>query len=253
MGFSREKKRIIKLKKLAEANPRRFKIQLAFVVACGYAVVFLYFLSLVALITLLIIFAHRIPVRLIILLFILLFFIARAFFQRIPPPSGLAADKEKYSELFAVIQEAKELTNGPDLYKVMINHEFNASVIQIPRLWLLFGGYRNYLTLGLPLLASLSAEDLKAALCHEFGHLTKEHSKFRQRVIKIAAVYEMLGELNIFILLLFYPFLKIYFPILEGYIAVYQRSDEYEADRIAFNAVGKTAYAAALWKFHVLG
>ena len=253
MGFAKYKQRIIKLKKLADTHPGRFRSRLVFIVYLGYFAVFLYFFSFAGLLAALILYSHSIPLRMIILFIILLVAVGRVFFQRIPPPTGLQVKQDKFPELYSLIQDAKQLTNGPDLHRIVINFDYNAAVIQIPRLWLLLGGYRNYLMIGLPLLSSLSPEEFKAVLCHEFGHLTKNHSKFQQQVMKVAMIWEILGELNFMILLLFYPFVKIYSPILEAYISVYQRSDEYEADQIAIKATGKEACAVSLWKVHVLG
>ena len=39
----------------------------------------------------------------------------------------------------------------------------------------MFGWYRNYLLIGLPLAKALTVEQFKAVLAHEFGHLAKGH------------------------------------------------------------------------------
>ena len=44
--------------------------------------------------------------------------------------------------------------------------------LQLPRLGI-FGWYRNYLIIGMPLMKSLTCEQFKAVLAHEFGHLAK--------------------------------------------------------------------------------
>jgi hypothetical protein len=61
----------------------------------------------------------------------------------------------------------------PRFHHVLVTDDFNAAVVQAPRLGL-FGWYRNYLLIGLPLAKALTVEQFKAVLAHEFA---KRHRK----------------------------------------------------------------------------
>lgn len=43
--------------------------------------------------------------------------------------------------------------------------------------WVSWGMMKNYLIIGLPLMQSLSTEQLTSVLAHEFGHLSKNHAR----------------------------------------------------------------------------
>ena len=62
---------------------------------------------------------------------------------------------------------------------VYLNSECNASIRQHRRLW---GGTRNVLWLGLPLLELLSADACRAILAHECAHIAGRHGRYASRV-----------------------------------------------------------------------
>ena len=62
--------------------------------------------------------------------------------------------------------------------RVKINGEFKLGIRQIPR-WGVFGGYRNHLHVGAPLLLALSADEFCALLAHEIAHLGGEQTRVR--------------------------------------------------------------------------
>ena len=60
---------------------------------------------------------------------------------------------------------------------MLLTGDFNAAIVQHPRFGI-FGGTRNYLMLGLPLMQSLSPAEFQAVVAHEFGHLWGAHGRF---------------------------------------------------------------------------
>ncbi len=64
----------------------------------------------------------------------------------------------------------------PRIHRVLLTPDFNAGVMQVPRLGLL-GWYRSYLFIGLPLMKSLTVEQFQAVLAHELGHLSGGHAR----------------------------------------------------------------------------
>jgi Zn-dependent protease with chaperone function len=89
-------------------------------------------------------------------------------------------------DLFAMIEALRRQLGAPRFHHVLLTDDFNAAVVQSPRLGI-FGWPRNYLLIGLPLMKGLTVEQFKAVLAHEFGHLAKGHGRvanwiYRQRL-----------------------------------------------------------------------
>ena len=67
---------------------------------------------------------------------------------------------------------------------VLLTEEFNAAVVQIPRLGIL-GWNRNYLIIGLPLMKALTRKQLAAVLAHELGHLAGGHARLGNWIYRL--------------------------------------------------------------------
>src|SRR5262249_21700409 len=134
--------------------------------------------------------------------------------------------------------------------------DFNAAVVQAPRLGL-FGWYRNYLLIGLPLVKALTVEQFKAVLAHEFGHLSKGHGGmsnwiYRQRLrwSRLIAALEAAESWGVF---LFRPFLRWYAPYFNAYSYPLARANEFEADATSARLASRQAAAEALTAVNVVG
>lgn len=165
-------------------------------------------------------------------------------------PSGLALTRANAPALFALIDELREKLMVPELDWVLVNDEYNAGVLQIPRFGIF--GQRSALMLGLPLLQALSVDDVKAVLAHEFGHLSRNHSRFNgwlyRAVRSYAALVEHTGGNK--------PlerFLDWYVPRLSAFTFPLRRRNEYEADRASADVVGSARAGQALVNTHVRG
>ena len=86
-------------------------------------------------------------------------------------PSRTVLRYDDAPRLFDLAKSLREATNGPRLHKILLTDEFNAAIVQRPRLGL-FGWQENYLMVGLPLLRGLSPDEVQAVIAHEFGHLS---------------------------------------------------------------------------------
>jgi len=75
----------------------------------------------------------------------------------------------------------------------LITDDFNAAVVQIPRLGLL-GWYRNTLLIGLPLMKALTRQQLAAVLAHEFGHLAGGHGRLGNWVYRLRFGWARLAQ-----------------------------------------------------------
>jgi hypothetical protein len=131
---------------------------------------------------------------------------------------------------------------------------FNAGVGQYPRLGI-FGPYRNVLVVGLPLLLGLPAEELRAVLAHELGHVSRRHGRtsawiYRLRVTweRVGLQLEALGTPGSFLLR---PFARWYVPRFERASLALARAHEHEADEAAVLAAGADTAASTLARFEV--
>jgi Zn-dependent protease with chaperone function len=196
----------------------------------------------------------------------------RSLWVSFPKPEG---KKLRYSEapkLFGMIDDLSKILDTPKFHRILLTDEFNAGVVQRPRLGL-FGWFQNYLIIGLPLMQGLSEEQFRAVIAHEMGHLSGRHSRFtgwiyRVRQSWIQLLYRLqeqhrkpnsgLWIIDALMLIsngigfvLFYGFFEWYIPRFDAYTFVLSRIHEYEADRYAAQIAGSQHMAQALVNFSV--
>ena len=185
-----------------------------------------------------------------------LYLLLRCLRVRIEPPEGIEISAGQAPELFAIISQLRSRLGAPRFDHVLITDELNASIQQLPRLGI-FGWPRNYLIIGMPLMKSLTGEQFKAVLAHEFGHLAKghgivSHSIYRQRLrwSRLMTVLEVSKSKGRF---LFMPFLKWFVPYFGAFSFPLARADEYEADAISVQLTSSRTAAEALTNMEVVG
>jgi Zn-dependent protease with chaperone function len=177
--------------------------------------------------------------------------VLRMFFMRLPPPQGRVITAEEVPRLFDALAKMRRKLAGPRIHQVLIDSNYNASICQLPRFGL-FGGHRNYLTLGLPYLLGVDTKEMLATVAHEYGHLCGNHGKlgawaYRQRRI-FGALYEQLsdGSEQNFIHDALAGVLARFMPYYNAYTFVLSRQNEYEADRTATELFGASVNASGL-------
>jgi Zn-dependent protease with chaperone function len=80
-----------------------------------------------------------------------------------PPKDGVVS-REETPELHALVDAVAEALEVPTIDAIVVDHDYNAS-------WAILGlRRRRVLTLGLPLLAALSAQERVALIAHELAH-----------------------------------------------------------------------------------
>ena len=161
--------------------------------------------------------------------------------MRIPPPEGIelrAADAPGSSR---TIERLRERLDTPRIDHVLLDGDFNASVVQTPRFGPL-GWYRNYLTIGLPYMQALSPEELESVLAHELGHISRRHGRFTSWIYRLHVSWgrfaHELEETGVAGAGLARRFLAWYVPRLQACSVALMREHEHEADRAAADAVG---------------
>lgn len=258
MTFNQERfdKLIQKLEVFANKQPYLYKLHVAFLATLGYAYIFLVLgvtLTLLVSIILGILNAHSISnLSLTGLLFLLTlaFVLLRSLWFSFPPPTGLPLQPKDVPNLYSLINEISSKLKAPRFHHILLTNDFNAGVLQIPRLGLL-GWQQNYLIVGLPLMLALPPEQFRTVLAHELGHLSGNHSRFsgwiyRQRETWYRILKGLQQSGHDLSLLIFQLFLIWYIPFFNAYSFVLARMDEYEADRCAVDLTGEQNTAKAL-------
>lgn len=175
--------------------------------------------------------------------------VLRALWVSFPPPMGVRLRRRDAPPLFGLLDELKAKLDTPRFHRVYLTDDFNAAVAQRPRLGPL-GFYQNCLMIGWPLLEALSADEFRAVLAHELGHLSRAHGRFGAWIYRIrmtwTRIVEQLESSHRWGYQLFDWFLKRWAPYFNAYSFVLAREQEYEADRHAAEIAGGPLMARAL-------
>lgn len=244
--------RIRPLETFAAANPQLYRFRVALVALLGYA----YLIALVVLLlgfvafTLYYVRLNAALIKILWVPLVLAGLVLKALWISVPEPDGKELERHNASGLFDLTDEITKAINGPTVKHVLVNDEFNASVVQVPQFGM-FGWLNNYLIVGLPLMRALSPEEFRAVLAHEFGHLSGKHGGWFQSWIYRARLswYQILirvHEERSYAAFLFEPFLKWYAPYMNAYSFVLAREQEREADTYAVEIAGRDTTALML-------
>lgn len=180
-----------------------------------------------------------------------------ALWLRLDPPAGHRVDPEQAPELFRLLRKIGKKVGGPPIHHVLVDSEFNASIVQVPQWGLMGGSNTNYLVLGLPLLMAVDPARLGSVLAHEYGHLREGHGSFSAWIYRSRMAwqrfYERLeGQRNL-VSAINHKFIHWYFPRFVAKSFALARQDEYIADRVAARLMTPKVTAAALKEIVVKG
>ncbi|MEH1852232.1 MAG: M48 family metallopeptidase [Nostoc sp.] len=263
MAFNQERfdRLIQKLEVFANKQPHLYKLYVAFLATLGYAYIFLVLaltLGLLAGIIFLMLNAQSVnasSVKAIVFLLVFALVLVRSLWVSFPPPTGLPLQPKDVPNLYSLTNEISSKLQAPRFHHILLTNDFNAAVVQRPRLGLL-GWQQNYLIVGLPLMLALPPEQFRAVLAHELGHLSGNHSRFggwiyRQRETWYRIIQGLRQGGNEVSSLIFERFLTWYSPFFNAYSFVLARMDEYEADRCAVELTGEQNIAEALINLQV--
>src|SRR5438046_4893467 len=113
----------------------------------------------------------------------LLLVVLRSLWVRLEPPTGEPLARQEAPAFFARLDRLVARLHTPRVHRVLVTEDFNAAVMQLPRLGI-FGWYRNYLLIGLPLMQCLSRPQFEAVLAHELGR-SEEHTSELQSLTNL--------------------------------------------------------------------
>jgi Zn-dependent protease with chaperone function len=185
-----------------------------------------------------------------------LLLVLRSLRIKMEPPAGERLTRAMSPELFRMIDGLRQRLRTPPLDNVLLTPEFNAGVMQVPRLGL-FGWHRSYLFIGLPLMKSLTVEQFQAVLAHELGHLARGHARAGNWIYRLRLIWQRLeaafaasphwgaGAIR--------AFFRWYIPRFSGTSFPLARANEYEADAAAARLTSARSAAQALTAVSIVG
>ncbi|HVT12684.1 MAG TPA: M48 family metallopeptidase [Fimbriimonadaceae bacterium] len=182
--------------------------------------------------------------------------ILRSLWIKLSPPSGVTLKRGDARELYKEIDAIAERLKAPKPNEIRVDYRLNAAASQTPR-WGMFGPSRNVLLLGLPLLTTMSPEEVRAIIAHEFGHFSGSHGKFGAWAYRVEWTWRALAtQLRGRAALgswLFSGFASWFQPRFSATTFVLRRAHEYEADKAAAEIAGASTIARALMRMKFLG
>lgn len=247
----------------AQQNPARYKLRLLLLALAGYAYLFFVVGASLAVTGALVVIAFfgkalvaKLILKLVIPILAIVWFVLRSLWVRVPAPEGIEITRREAAPLFDAVEDLRRKVEAPRVHTVLLNDDFNASVVQIPRLGL-FGWQKNYLCLGLPLMQALSPLQLKAVIAHELGHLSGAHGRFGCWIYRVRATWYQLMEAfarsERWGAVIFNHFFGWYVPYFGAYSFALARTHEYDADRSSAEAVGAREIADVLVNLQIYG
>ncbi|MEU5860430.1 M48 family metallopeptidase [Nonomuraea sp. NPDC047529] len=161
---------------------------------------------------------------------------------------GVQVGREHEPALWQVVEDLSRRVRTAPPDEIRLVPEVNAAVSEDTR-FLGLRATRRRMFIGLPLLQTLTVDELRAVLGHELGHYSGAHTRlgapvYRGRVSLIATV-QGLGN-HPLIQRLFAGYAKLYLRVSQAV----SRRQELEADEFAVAIGGRQAMSGALRKIH---
>jgi hypothetical protein len=173
----------------------------------------------------------------------------RALRIQVPEPDGLALTPEDAPDLFRLIEVISRKVIPAPLASVKINGDFKLGIQQLPQ-WGIFGGYRNHLQIGAPLLLALSADEFCALLAHEIAHLGGGQRRLGAWIYRLRKTWNLLQPKFAEPTGMFDRMLAFYHgryaPWFYAYSFALARNHEYESDRLAAGVTSAQTLGRAL-------
>jgi Zn-dependent protease with chaperone function len=180
----------------------------------------------------------------------------RSLWLHMDAPAGITITEADAPHLFATLARIRKKIKSPPIHHVLLDESINASMTQIPRFGI-FGGFTNYLTIGLPLLMAVDRPRFFAVMAHEYSHLRGGSGQFVAWIYRTRLSWTKLeqrlrddqGPMALGV----QAFLRWYFPRFLAKSFALARQDEFEADRIAAKLLGREVVGAALTEIAIKG
>lgn len=184
--------------------------------------------------------------------------------SRVPePPAGAVFVRRREAPgLWRLVEELADQLGTRPPSRIYLTPEANAAVSEEARMLGFAVGERT-LYLGVPLLAHLTPAQLRAVLCHEFGHYTGGHTRFGAITYRGAAALDSAlfrlgmtarsGQGLTGYAWFFEVVIGVYARVFLWVSLAVRRRQELEADARAVAVVGPAVTAEALRTVHAIG
>jgi Zn-dependent protease with chaperone function len=161
---------------------------------------------------------------------------------------GLPVTREHEPHLWQTVEDLAQRVRTAPPDEIRLVPEVNAAVSEDTR-FLGLKATRRRMFIGLPLLQTLTVDEMRAVLGHELGHYSGAHTRlgapvYRGRVSLIATVQGLRN--HPFVQRLFTYYAKLYLRVSQAI----SRRQELEADEFAVAIGGRQAMSGALRKIH---
>ncbi|RSN12685.1 hypothetical protein DMB42_10865 [Nonomuraea sp. WAC 01424] len=161
---------------------------------------------------------------------------------------GVPVGREHEPALWQAVEDLSRRVRTAPPDEIRLVPEVNAAVSEDTR-FLGMRATRRRMFIGLPLLQTLTVDEMRAVLGHELGHYSGAHTRlgapvYRGRV-SLVAVVQGLGD-HPLLRRLFALYTKLYLRVSQAV----SRRQELEADEFAVSIGGREAMAGALRKIH---
>lgn len=250
---------VARMEALSTNDPAAYRRRVFGLALLGYGYLLIVVLVLIALCIFFVasvLYLKALAIKLLVLFGAPLPMVLRSMWIRMELPCGEQLTRESAPELFEMLAELRERLRTPPLHRVLLTPEFNAGVMQVPRLGL-FGWHRNHLFIGLPLMKSLTAEQFRAVLAHELGHLSRGHARAGNWIYRLRLIWQRLevsfSETPHWGATPIRAFLKWYIPRFSAASFPLARANEYEADASAVKLTSARSAAQALTAVGMVG
>ncbi|WGS85960.1 M48 family metallopeptidase [Methylomonas sp. UP202] len=247
----------------AKRRPRRYRAKVGLLALLGYLVIFGMLFTLVAIsvgigwaalasTTFAILLLKK---KLIVVILAMIYVLLRALWVKFEPPTGYRLTAKHYPKLFERLKTLSRQLRAPRIHQVILTPEYNAAIVQTPRLGV-FGFPKNTLFLGLELLLSLSPAQAEAVIAHELGHLSAAHSRFAGWIYRVRLSWQRIvagleRQQNIGASLM-RRFFDWYAPTFAAYSFALARTNEFAADAVAAQLTSRHDAAQALVNTYVV-
>lgn len=236
--------------------PRLYILRVILSALLAYFFIFFVILITLLLIKFVISSGRLIALKLLFPFLLLLYGLIRSLWIKFTPPQGITLNPEANPLLFLTLDHIRLTLNTPKIHQVLLTDDFNAAIIQLPRLGML-GWYKNYLLLGLPLMQALTPDQFKAVLAHELGHVSRAHGRIGSWIYRISQTWLQISDYfeahqhwSNFIIRRFFQW---FYPRFHAYSFILMREHEYEADQAAALVEGSRCIADALINISLKG
>jgi Zn-dependent protease with chaperone function/LysM repeat protein len=179
-------------------------------------------------------------------------------------PGSVPVSRDQAPDLWAAVEALAAQVGTTAPCEIRLISEANAMVTEESYLLGLIPARRRLLYIGAPLLAGMTADELRAVLCHELGHYARRHTRLAALVYRgSASLSATLGQLREqavrsrpgfrpdYTWLLLVP-LGLYARLYYRLSRAVSRRQELEADAAAAAATGPAVTADALRAVHAI-